>query len=158
MKTLLVLRHGEASPLPADQDKQRPLSAAGIQQLSSLKHVAALWNQPVQEIHGSTATRVLQTAELVSKHFLQPPPLHTESSLYLASSERLLQYISSWPKTLNHMLLIGHNPGLSQLIYTLTGQRLHLETGMLVALEIPLDEWAALTPSCALLKGTWHHV
>ncbi|MGY6559198.1 MAG: SixA phosphatase family protein [Nitritalea sp.] len=158
MKTLLVLRHGEAAPLPASQDEQRPLSPAGIRQLHALKCASGSWQQPIQEVHGSTAIRVQQTAEIVSQHFRTPPPLYTDVSLYLAPPERLLQYITSWPKKLQHVLLIGHNPGLSQLVHTLTGHRLHLETGMLLHLEIPLDDWSAITRSCAHLKGTWHHV
>ena len=63
---------------------------------------------------------------------------------YMASLSQLLQLISELGDEATHLLVVGHNPGLSELAqhYQLTHGG--LDTGQLCSAELPLANWQSL--------------
>jgi phosphohistidine phosphatase len=53
-------------------------------------------------------------------------------------------------------MIVGHNPGLEELVEQLTGERPDLPTAALAHIVLPIHRWRDLKPSTrGMLKGHW---
>lgn len=121
MKTLYLLRHAKSSwkdeTLP---DQARPLKNKGHFQADQLSdHLAALI-PPAQRVLCSPAVRTRETLD----YFLEVWPLPAKAvvysdALYMTEVDDLLEQIHSLPDSVEIALVVGHNPGLSDLADTL---------------------------------------
>lgn len=132
MKCLTLIRHADASPAKIGQsDFDRPLSALGTRQAMDQFDELILTNQP--KIYFSAAHRTAQTAELLE---LRHPALemHPRQDLYNADLDQLIEIIEElWNE--HHVVIIAHNPGISQLFYYLTKNWSPFETCSIAQLE-----------------------
>jgi phosphohistidine phosphatase len=108
----------------------------------------------------STAVRARQTWELASAQWGTPPPVRHDARLYAAGVPDLLAVARETPPEVRTLLLIGHNPGLEDLVLTLAGGdlddaldavRTKFPTSAIAVLAWYGHTWDALTPGCALL-------
>ena len=54
------------------------------------------------------------------------------------------------------MMIVGHNPGLEELVGQLTGEQQDLPTAGLAQIVLPIDRWRDLTVSThGTLLGLW---
>jgi len=114
---LLLLRHGKSSWDSFDSDFERPLTDKGIQHSKRI----GLWLQQnnliPDYIISSPARRTMLTAELLCVTLgIDDNYFHTDSQIYEASCNNLLDVIATCPKKSHRILLIGHNPGLEYLV------------------------------------------
>lgn len=117
MKRLTLVRHAHAKFKGAEvKDFERPLSRRGKAEAKQ----TALGLSAHALIPGlllvSAAIRTVQTAEIFARE-LQIPERHLrlDESLYLASAGLLLQLIQGIGIRIQHLMIIGHNPGVSEL-------------------------------------------
>ena len=110
----------------------------------------------VQCLISSPATRAMQTVEGIAPYLQYPAAdIVWENAIYAASCETLLAILNQYLSRYNSLLLIGHNPGLEDVLsYVLPDSELALQgyqklfpTAALAQLDVP----AQLTPSCAQL-------
>lgn len=143
MKTLLLLRHAKSSwgdPSLADAD--RPLKKRGRK---AAPRVGALMRE--RKLHPdlvlcSPARRARDTLELVmEKAKLRAEPVFDER-LYAASSGELLEAIRGLEEDTDEVLIVGHNPGLEELLALLTGAAEAMPTAALALVELEVDGWA----------------
>jgi phosphohistidine phosphatase len=94
----------------------------------------------VNVVLASTAVRVQQTVELMRAQWrtLQPDLFHTQS-LYLADPKTILSQVARLDDRWKSALVVGHNPGLSQLASHLAGQPLEFPTAGLAAFKFHGD-------------------
>jgi phosphohistidine phosphatase len=139
VRRLTLLRHGQAEAEGAQGDAERALTRRGDQEAwSSAARLAALDLIP-QRILASTAIRTRQTAQIAQSSFgLPSAALTLEPRLYLADAFTLLEAIAGVSAELDHLLVVGHNPGLSELVHLLAPRSSFgsLETGAWATLEI----------------------
>ncbi len=109
------------------------------------------WGEPPTLVLASTAARALRTAELCVAVLVPPALLAPRSGLYLASAQSYLEELASSAARHESALVVGHNPGLEELVLFLTGRTAGLATGALVEVSLPVTEWSALR---ALGRGT----
>jgi phosphohistidine phosphatase len=64
----------------------------------------------------SSAKRARQTWKLVAKQLDNVPPSRVDDRLYAASVRCLLAVVRKLPDSARAVLLIGHNPGLEELV------------------------------------------
>lgn len=123
---LHIIRHGQAET--SANDFTRKLSQTGIKQAEQIKQKIHLNNKA--SILSSSAIRAKQTAELIfdSRH------IHYSEGLYLANTQELLKQLWSL-KTMDDVILVGHNPGLSLLINYFTDEFVELSTGQYVCID-----------------------
>lgn len=155
MKRLLLLRHAKAVPAEgAAADIARPLAERGLR--DARRVAERLRQQPApRAILASPATRTLQTAEVVREVLGLPrDSLVVERSLYLAEPAELLAAIAAQDAGLESLLVVGHNPGLTEL----AGRLLpsfdvdDLPTCAVVGLDYPVEtEWQSLETAVARL-------
>ena len=114
---LTLLRHGLAEPAAAGGDFARELDARGVAQARAAALALQHAGLPLPDcILSSPALRTRQTAmQVVQTLALDEASLQLEQRLYLASAETLLDVVRNLHPAARHVLLVGHNPGLSDL-------------------------------------------
>lgn len=121
MKTLFVLRHAAASgPASAPTDFDRPLKSRGRTQALDIGAQIRERDFDFDAIVASPACRV---AETVSGVLAGAPggvqPIY-DPRVYNASGETLVEIIREADDRFERLLVVGHNPGLQQLLLRLT--------------------------------------
>jgi phosphohistidine phosphatase len=118
MKYLTIIRHADASPATSGQsDFDRPLSLVGTAQAIAQFDQLNLSGQPI--LYHSAAKRTSQTAELLELRHPNILDIVARKDLYNADLEQLLEVVEElWDH--QHIILVAHNPGVSQLHYHLT--------------------------------------
>lgn len=148
--TLLLLRHGKSDwDAGAQDDFSRPLAKRGMRNSKALGHWLAGQGLRPDRIIASPATRTLQTATLACQALALPPAqIVPDERVYEASAATLLVLLRELPSAVRVAMLVGHNPGLENLLTAL------LERG------VPHPEDGKLMPTAALarleLEGDWH--
>jgi phosphohistidine phosphatase len=146
MKTLYVLRHGQAAPEgAADSDHERELTPRGRAEVLEAAQCLRDGGKPPTLILASSATRARQTAQQCADTLPGPPSLTLLEGLYLAEPPSYLAALAARAKGHAGVLVVGHNPGLEALIYVLTDRSEHLATASLVEIALPIAGWTALS-------------
>ncbi len=110
----MLLRHGDAANHSPDHD--RPLTEAGAAAALESGTQLGLLESPIDVILVSSAVRARQTADLVLSRIVQPTyGVSYERELYLADPATCVARLRKLPDAARSALVIGHNPGLSQL-------------------------------------------
>ncbi|MCX6128250.1 MAG: hypothetical protein NTX25_04200 [Proteobacteria bacterium] len=145
MLKLILMRHGEAEPSrPPFDDKQRRLLPIGISAAYHCGQMMRARTYQPELILCSNAERAKATLDAVRRGAsLENIETHILSQLYLADSETVTQICSQWADCPNKLLLIGHNPGWSDLATSLSGVPLNLGVAEAVVLEHPGHQWSS---------------
>src|SRR3546814_4028225 len=80
-------------------------------------------DMPFDQVTASPAARVKETLESVETGYGAPLEPHFDRRIYLASAETLLDVIHDTPDNADTLLLVGHNPGLEELVLLLVHDR-----------------------------------
>jgi phosphohistidine phosphatase len=123
VKHLLLLRHAEARPAtPGTGDRERPLSAEGRLQAERVgEHLARRGLEPGLVLC-SPARRAQETLAGVRRHLPEATRVRIDAELYLANPHQLLARIEDMEEGVRCVLLVGHNPGIGELAFTLAEQ------------------------------------
>ena len=95
-------------------------------------------------IISSPAARAWTTARLIAEHISYPTEfLQRENKLYLASVDDLLDVVVAQDNGFNSLLIVGHNPGLTNFANFLSpGLTDNLPTAGVVSVQIDRDDWS----------------
>lgn len=159
MKTLTIVRHAKSSWKDASlSDRERPLNRRG-------KHDAPLMGGRISDadirpslIISSPAVRAWKTARAVANSLNYPLEfLQREPGLYLASVNRILDVLRAQDNTFNSLLIVGHNPGLTDFVnYLSPGLTENLPTAGVAAFNIEHSDWNLDgSPDCELILHDW---
>jgi phosphohistidine phosphatase len=76
--------------------------------------------------------------------------------LYMASPADIRSLLRTVPEEAGSVMIVGHNPGLEELVAQLTGERQDLPTAALAQIVLPIDQWRGLKLSTrGTLAGHW---
>lgn len=160
-RQLLILRHAKSSwDNPAERDVDRPLNRRGEKDAPRMGKWMRHSGLVPDHVVASPARRAEQTAKAVAKALgIKPKRIHWEPRIYEASVARLLEVLAEVPEDRESVLLVGHNPGLEELVTYLAGTDALpeppaslMKTCTLATLTLPAD-WRELAPGCAELVG-----
>jgi phosphohistidine phosphatase len=156
MKRLLLLRHAKAVPAAEPlADSARPLAGRGERDARRIGERLRQRERPPERILTSPATRALQTAQLVATSFDHPhDAIATDGRLYLAEPAVLSAVITAHDAALESLLVVGHNPGLTELAHALlpSFDVDDLPTCALVVIDYPhATSWAQLETAAGRL-------
>ena len=159
MKTLTILRHAKSSwSYPDLSDHDRPLNKRGERDEPVMgERIKAAGIRP-SLIISSTAVRAWTTAKVIARELNYPKEfLQREDHLYLASLDRILDTIVSQDNGFNSLMVVGHNPGLTDLVNFLQPGLTHnLPTAGVVSVQIDQDDWSFYgQPATELLVHDW---
>ncbi|MDQ2785692.1 MAG: histidine phosphatase family protein [Chloroflexota bacterium] len=155
-KTLLVLRHAKSDRGDnAVRDHDRPLAPRGAADAPQMGTALAALTTIPDRILTSTAVRACETARLVAITVGFSGEIIEEPGIYAASVDTLLNVLrdSGDGET---VLLVGHNPGLEELICLLVGgmdaePMVRLPTAGLACLALDIAAWSEIRERCGLL-------
>jgi phosphohistidine phosphatase len=144
-----LLRHAAALPtLVRGGDSERPLGEHG--RIEAKAAAAYLQHQGLrpQLILCSTSVRTRETARIIQAAFGEDgPELKPEPGLYQATPARLRGEIVLCPESVQCLLVVAHNPGLSELAGELNPARVGtmLTTSEFCVIELPVaGGWSQL--------------
>jgi phosphohistidine phosphatase len=154
-RRLIVMRHAKSSwDSEASSDHERPLNDRGR---SEAPRVAAMLSerewQP-EYVLSSDARRTRETFALMQEVWSDEVPVEFLRALYLAGYHGLIAASGLVPQEASTIMLLGHNPGLEEVVYLLSNQSIALKTAMAVLLENESDTW----PDALMSLRTWRPV
>ena len=158
MKTLLLLRHAKSSwKDDSITDHERPLNKRGKKTAPLMGHLLRENNLVPELIVSSTAVRARTTAEAAAEACGYPGEVTLTEELYLATAGEILKYAQDrTEETLGRIMLVGHNPGMEELVNILSGQREPFPTAALAVFELGIDSWRKLELGIEVkLENVW---
>lgn len=157
-RELLLLRHGKSDWSTGVDDFDRPLIDRGKRSAQRVGAWVAQQDMVPDVIVTSPAERALLTAQKACKAMgYGDQGIYMDKRIYAADLDALLEVLADCPADAARIMLVGHNPGLEELLVWLASEAVSvpedgklLPTGTLARLQMPAD-WGALTAGCARL-------
>lgn len=152
MRTLLLLRHAKSDrDQPVVEDFARPLNVRGREAAARIGAWMKEHHLQPEWVICSPSVRTRETLTLLRQHLAIPETLiDFDDRVYLADVTTLLGVLARCPEDMNNVLLVGHNPGIEQLLVHLCGEPLPLSakgklmpTAALAQITLP-DDWRTL--------------
>jgi phosphohistidine phosphatase len=157
MKRLTLLRHAKSGEdLAARRDFDRQLNGKGRRAARAIGRHMRDSALAFDRVIASPATRVVETVAEVGAGYgagLQPD---WERRAYLASAAELLDLVHEAPDSASSLLLVGHNPGLEQLVLLLVPDQAgddardrveeKYPTASLAEIALEVAHWADVMP------------
>lgn len=159
-RELLILRHGKSDWSTGDEDYYRPLKERGLRNAGQVGSWLARQGTLPDLVVTSPATRALTTARLACDAMGNGSlAIREDRRIYAGGVRDLLEVLGACPQEARRVLLVGHNPGLEDLLRWLAGADIPvpgdgklLPTAALARLSMP-DDWTQLPSACARLDG-----
>jgi phosphohistidine phosphatase len=143
MKTLLLLRHAKAdNAAPGSSDINRSLNERGKIEAQAIGTFIRKQNLAIELVLCSPAVRARETTELVLSAAEVTANVRYDQRIYEAGPHQLLEEISEVDENKSALLLVGHNPGMEELLRALTGREEPLATGTLAKIDFSFDVWS----------------
>lgn len=159
---LFLLRHAKSSwDDPAVVDHDRPLNARGRRAAQGLaEHFLRASIRP-ELVLCSSATRAMETLETISAVMSLEARTRIEPRLYGATAEGVLALVRAVDDGVGSLLVVGHNPGLEDLVLKLMGEDPQVAlppwekfpTGALAEIVSDCEGWSDLDAGAARLAS-----
>ena len=159
-RELLLLRHGKSDWDNGHDDFDRPLKDRGKRGAQRIGVWLAQQNLIPDLVVASPAERALVTAQKTCKAMGNGDEgIQRDNRIYAAEIDGLLAVLGDCPQDAGRVMLVGHNPGLEELLVWLANEVVPvpedgklLPTATLARLQMPAD-WRALVAGCAQLDS-----
>jgi phosphohistidine phosphatase len=143
MKTLLLLRHAKSSWNDSGlQDFDRPLNGRGRKAAEAIGRFIRKQRVAPDLLLSSPALRARETIETIMKTAKLQSELRFDQRIYEAGPLRLLEVVSQIEEDRSTVLLVGHNPGMEELLQLLTGSTEHMATATLAKIDFKAASWS----------------
>ncbi|HEX8633581.1 MAG TPA: histidine phosphatase family protein [Pyrinomonadaceae bacterium] len=150
MKTLLLLRHARPAQVsPTGRDFDRPLVEEGRADALLIGQLLRRRQLRPEAVICSPATRALQTADYAIEAARLRTRLLFYDRIYEATAEQLIEVVSEAGGEAETLLLVGHNPGLQELLERLTGEHAPMLPATLARIDLDIAAWSALSDATA---------
>ncbi|MHC5002971.1 MAG: SixA phosphatase family protein [Planctomycetota bacterium] len=145
MKCLLLLRHaksgGKGTGTP---DHDRPLNRRGERDAPRMGGLLRGEDLLPDLVLSSTAERARCTTVAALEHGGYDGPVEYLEELYHASPDEMMAMLRERDDDSATIMLVGHNPGMEDLLLELTGVDEHFPTAALAVIGVDVDRWADL--------------
>ena len=150
IRNLFLVRHAQPHhDQPYNSDKARELKPEGVLQAEGLGKFLNESNYSIDLIIASDSVRTITTATLIAQTINYPSnQIKLVEKIYSGGLQDLLTILNEIPDAVQHLLLVGHNPTISELNNYLTG----LSTSSMSTCEMNLirmnNRWDELIKGC----------
>lgn len=153
-KTLLLLRHGKSDwAATHDVDAQRPLNKRGRKASRAMGRLLAECGLIPDLVLCSTAVRTRSTLDEAMQAGAWSAEARLHDELYETDVAALIDLTRTVSAEHGRVLVIGHEPTLSELIASLCGgATVRFPTGALAAIECSVPDWAEVREGCGVLQ------
>lgn len=149
MKVLILVRHAKSSwKEPYTSDFDRPLNGRGKKDAPVMGERLAKAGASPDVIVTSPARRARKTARIMADALGYPrKKVREEPRIYEADPGTLLAVVQGLPEKAQCAMLVGHNPGFTDLAEELTGETIgNVPTCGTVTIEFALRAWGKAGP------------
>ena len=146
MKTLFLIRHAKSSrDNTALADKDRPLNDRGKREAPKMGKRLAKRRVKPDLILSSPAARALTTAEIIAKKLeYKRKKILLDDRLYAVGADDLLDVIRKLDDAAERVMLIGHNPELTELAHRFSSKIIHLRTCAVAEFTFDTKSWSRI--------------
>ena len=116
---LYIMRHAKSDwSGPQISDFERPINKRGTKNAMRIGEWMNENNHIPQKIISPPAVRAKETIELVTEQIskFNLEDLTYEDELYLAGFTQLIEFINTYKDKVQSLMLVGHNPGIENLV------------------------------------------
>lgn len=153
MKTLYILRHAKSSwDTPALADFDRPLNARGLKAAAFMGEFIHQNGFLPDVVCASPALRARETASLIHDNAGLTAAVMFDERIYEASAQTLRIVVAGLPDNAASAMIIGHNPGLEQIVRFLTGRIESMPTAALAVIDLDIAAWQDVSEKCGALR------
>jgi phosphohistidine phosphatase len=158
MKVLTLLRHAKSGwDDPVMRDFDRPLNPRGRRAAATVAREMRRLGLSFERVIASPARRVVETLQEVEHAFGRLAPSYDER-IYLASTETLVEVARETHDAVERLLIVGHNPGLEELVLRLSAEgalrsevALKYPTATLAEMHFEAPSWRQIRDGAATL-------
>ena len=122
MSRLVVVRHAKSDWPAGVPDRSRPLGPRGRADAPKMGRRLGELVDAVDLALVSPAARTQQTWELLSAGLSRVGEVRSEERIYAAWGEDLVDLVRELPDTATTVLIVGHEPGVSELVLALADE------------------------------------
>ena len=157
MKRLLLLRHAKSSWKDLTlADHDRPLKKRGKVAAPRMGALAREQGVVPELVLCSTASRARATAAMFAEEAGYAGEMKFDRELYLAEPSRILDFVAACtPDTVSSVMVVGHNPGLEELVEQLTGEIELFPTAAFAEIHLPITSWKEVCSARGALVNLW---
>lgn len=155
MRLLTLIRHAKSSwDYPELSDFERPLNDRGRRDAARMASRAGQTLPRASRLLTSPATRAITTARIFAEALgIDFDAVQVEPRIYEASRKTLLEVLQNIADSAQHIVIFGHNPGLSELAHTLASCPFdEMPTCAVVHLQLGVKHWSEVGPGCGKLS------
>ena len=140
----MFMRHGKAGwPDAAVDDHDRKLNKRGrLATAEMAERITQKYKVP-DCIVSSTAKRAVETAKIFAEEVGYDGPIELRRRLYLAEPDAIFDVISELDSSLKRILVVGHNPGLSELACHLSDSSIQMTTAAIFVAEAKIQKFSS---------------
>ncbi len=137
-RQLWLLRHADAEPHGTREDSERRLTERGERQARLAGEAIALMGVEFEALLSSPKERALRTATVAAQAWSERQGAKVEVHAPLAGNFDARQALDALAGigTEGRLLVVGHEPDLSNVVGELTGARIDLKKGGLVVVRL----------------------
>jgi phosphohistidine phosphatase len=149
VKTVLLMRHAMAGEgLHSQRDFDRELTSEGLETATQTGHLLKRMGVRIDVVLASAAVRTQQTADAVREIVCPNARFELLDSLYHAPAETYAHAVRRLTlETESTILIVGHNPGIGDLIYRWADESLSVSTATVAIFESTVDAWTRFRKS-----------
>ncbi len=154
MKTLYIVRHAKSSwDAPDLNDLDRPLNDRGEKDAPRMGKRLKERNVTPGAVYSSPAVRAFSTAKLIVDAIGSPShSIHIKRALYHADAESLLRVVHAANDNADSIMIVGHNPGLTEFANDLLNEFIdNIPTAGVVAAQLKINSWKNAVMGCGTL-------
>ena len=134
------------------RDFERPLNERGRRSAPLMGRLLRRRKLQPGVVVSSPAERARATAALFAEAASLRAPVRYDERIYEASAAELLEVVSQTEEAADTLLLVGHNPGMEELIHLLTGESEAMPTAALACLTLDAEKWNKTRPGSGKLE------
>jgi phosphohistidine phosphatase len=154
VKRLTLIRHANADWKNASvADFDRPLNKRGLGEAEAMGKLLLEQELVPDLLLASAARRTQQTSEILARKLnLASRRVKSVETLYLARSEDILALVLGTGPRVQHLAIVGHNPGISELAQYLAPPDIliaEMATGAACTLTFVTRLWTGIAPPAA---------
>ena len=148
MLRLTLVRHAKTSPAYSGQeDWDRVLEARGQRDAPEMARRLKELAPKADRVLTSPAVRALTTTTIMARELgIGASKVVQDERLYLAGPKDLLKVIHELGGNAAHLMVVGHNPGISEFADSLSNERSvdNMPTCAIYSVEFDIDDWRDL--------------
>lgn len=148
MFRLTLVRHAKTEAAYSGQeDWDRALEPRGLRDAPEMGRRLKERGRKPDKILTSPAVRAITTATIMARELgVAASKIVPDERLYLASPKQLLSVIQEIGATARHLMVVGHNPGLTEFADALSAERSidNMPTCAVYTLEFAIENWSEL--------------